>query len=497
MRLLARNLAKSYGETQAVNGVSVILEPGGVHALVGENGAGKSTTLRMLAGVERPDQGEMSLDGAPYAPTSSTDAASRRVALVFQEITINRSLSVAENIFIDRLRQFSSRLGLINTRRMNQAAQAILDRLELRISVSSELEGLNLGQWKCIEIARALSTDPKVLLLDESTAYLDHREVESVLEAIRRLKNQGITIAFVSHHLDEVRSVADHLTILKDGHQVGSFATGDIAPDDIHRLMVGRDLSQGIYPARQPLGDNEPEATVIFETRNLGLGQELVEASFQIRAGEILGLAGLKGSGADGLFSLIGGDKPRTAGHMWVLGKAYQPATPAEAWRAGVAHLPGDRTGEGLIVEFSVLENLLMAGFPRWGPFFDRGRAVARARELISGIGIKAAGVDSSCRSLSGGNLQKVVVGKCLAIGPKLLLLNNPTRGVDVGARLEIYRLIRELVNHGLAVILSSEDMPELLGMADRLLVFRSGRIVREFLDAATTTEHEIVRCMT
>lgn len=497
MRLLARNLAKSYGETQAVNGVSINLESGTVHALVGENGAGKSTTLRMLAGVERPDEGDMSLDGAPYAPPSSSDAAGRRVALVFQEITINRSLTVAENIFIDRLRRFSSRLGLINKRRMNQAAQAILDRLELRISVSSDLESLNLGQWKCIEIARALSTDPKVLLLDESTAYLDHREVESVLEAIRRLKNQGITIAFVSHHLDEVRSVADHLTILKDGRQVGSFATRDIAPDDIHRLMVGRDLSQGIYPARRSLSDNEPEASVIFETQNIGLGQELIESSFQIRAGEILGLAGLKGSGADGLFSVIAGDKPRTAGHMWLLGKPYRPATPAEAWRAGVAHLPGDRTGEGLIVEFSVLENLLMAGFPRWGPFFDRGRAVARARELISQIGIKAAGVDSSCRSLSGGNLQKVVVGKCLAIGPKLLLLNNPTRGVDVGARLEIYQLIRDLVNHGLAVILSSEDMPELLGMADRLLVFRSGRIVREFLDVATTTEHEIVRCMT
>jgi ribose transport system ATP-binding protein len=369
--------------------------------------------------------------------------------------------------------------------------------LELRISVSSDLEGLNLGQWKCIEIARALSTDPKVLLLDESTAYLDHREVESVLEAIRRLKNQGITIAFVSHHLDEVRSVADHLTILKDGRQVGIFATGDVAPDDIHRLMVGRDLSQGIYPDRSPLSDDEPEAPVIFETQNISLGQELIESSFQIRAGEILGLAGLKGSGADGLFSVIAGDKPKSFGHMWLLGKPYQPATPAEAWRAGVAHLPGDRTNEGLIVDFSVLENLLMSGFPRWGPFFDRGKAIARTRELISRIGIKAAGVDSSCRSLSGGNLQKVVVGKCLAIGPKLLLLNNPTRGVDVGARLEIYRLIRDLVNHGLAVILSSEDMPELLGMADRLLVFRSGRIVREFLDAATITEHEIVRFMT
>jgi len=497
MRLLAQDLAKSYGETQAVDRVSIALEPGRVHALVGENGAGKSTTLRMLAGVEKPDQGEMSLDGAPYAPVNASDAAGRGVALVFQEITINRSLTVAENIFIDRLRRFSVRLGLIDSRRVNQAAQAILDRLDLRISVSADLESLNLGQWKCIEIARALSTDPKVLLLDESTAYLDHREVESVLEAIRQLKNQGITIAFVSHHLDEVRSVADHLTILKDGHWVGSFATKDIAPDDIHRLMVGRDLSKGIYPPRPSVSDREPEEAIIFEARNICLGQELIEASFQVRAGEILGLAGLKGSGADGLFCVVGGDRPKTAGNMWLLGEPFQPATPADAWRAGIAHLPGDRTGEGLIVDFSVLENLLMAGFPRWGPFFDRRKAVTQGRELISRIGIKAAGVDASCRSLSGGNLQKVVVGKCLATRPKLLLLNNPTRGVDVGARLEIYQLIRDLVNRGLAVLLSSEDMPELLGMVDRLLVFRGGRIVHEFLDAAATTEHEIVRYMT
>jgi ABC-type sugar transport system ATPase subunit len=497
MRLLARDLAKSYGQTQAVAGVSINLEPGTVHALVGENGAGKSTTLRMLAGVERPDHGEMTLDGKAYTPNGSSDAAGHGVALVFQEITINRSLTIAENIFIDRLRQFSGRLGLINSRRVNQAAQTILDRLHLEISVSSDLERLNLGQWKCIEIARALSTDPKVLLLDESTAYLDHREVELVLDAIRRLKEQGITIAFVSHHLDEVRAVADHLTILKDGRQVGTFATEEISPDEIHRQMVGRDLSQGIYPARSTAAINAEAQTAIFEVQRVGLGQELIDASFEVHAGEVLGLAGLKGSGADGLFSVIAGDKPRTTGNMHLAGSSYEPATPADAWRAGVAYLPGDRTGEGLITEFSVLENLLMAGFPRWGPFFDRSAAVGRARTLISRIGIKTASVDSPCRALSGGNMQKVVIGKCLAIGPKLLLLNNPTRGVDVGARLEIYRLIRDLVDSGLAVILSSEDMPELIGMADRLLVFRSGRIVHQFTNAAATAEHEIVRHMT
>jgi ribose transport system ATP-binding protein len=497
MTLLARNLAKSYGQTQAVDGVSVTLSPGAVHALVGENGAGKSTTLRMLAGVERLDHGDMTLDGATYAPTNSSDAAKHGVALVFQEITINRSLTIAENIFIDRLRRFSGRLGLIDSRRVNQAAQRILDRLDLRISVSSDLKRLNLGQWKCIEIARALSTDPKVLLLDESTAYLDHREVESVLDAMRRLKAEGMTIAFVSHHLDEVRAVADHLTILKDGRQVGSFATTEIGPNDIHRRMVGRDLSEGIYPTRSSTTDNGYRQPVIFQAERIGMGQELTEASLEVRAGEILGLAGLKGSGAEGLFAVIAGDKPRTQGTMKLAGEPYAPVNPADAWRSGVAYLPGDRTGEGLISEFSVLDNLLMAMPPRLGPFFDRRRAVSRARDLVSRIGIKTASVDSSCRALSGGNMQKVVVGKCLAIGPRLLLLNNPTRGVDVGARLEIYRIIQELVTHGLAVILSSEDMPELIGMSDRLLVFRGGQVVHQFASAATAAEHEIVSHMT
>jgi ribose transport system ATP-binding protein len=497
MTLLARNLAKSYGETQAVDGVSLTLAPGAVHALVGENGAGKSTTLRMLAGVERPDRGEMTLEDATYAPTSVGDAANQGVALVFQEITINRSLTIAENIFIDRLRRFG-RFGLIDSRRVNRAAQTIIDRLDLRISVSSDLERLNFGQWKCIEIARALSTNPKVLLLDESTAYLDHREVESVLGAMRRLKDEGMTIAFVSHHLDEVRAVADRLTILKDGRHVGTFATAEIGPQEIHRRMVGRDLAQGIYPARpEATGIGNGRRPLIFSADRIGMGQELVEASLEVRAGEILGLAGLKGSGAEALFAVMAGDKPKTQGSMQFAGQPYAPANPADAWQAGVAHLPGDRTGEGLISEFSVLENLLMASYPRRGPFFDRRKGVSRARNLVSRIGIKTAGVDSSCRSLSGGNMQKVLVGKCIAIGPRLLLLNNPTRGVDVGARFEIYRFIRALVTGGLSVIFSSEDMPELIGMSDRLLVFRSGRIVHEFTSAAAAAEHEIVSHMT
>ncbi|CDX30409.1 putative Ribose import ATP-binding protein RbsA [Mesorhizobium sp. ORS 3359] len=494
MTLTASNLHKSYGQTRAVNGVSIELRPGTVHAIVGENGAGKSTSLRMLAGAERPDAGEMTLNGARYAPPSVIGAATLGVSLVYQEITINRSLSVAENIFIDRLRMFAGSLGFIDRRRMESVAQAILERIGAQISVSSDTGRLNLGELKCIEIARALSTSPKILLLDESTAYLDHREVQAVLRVIGELKGQGMTIAFVSHHLDEVLAVAQELTILKDGQFVGTYRTSEIAPREIHHRMVGRELAKSIYPPR-PAKDPGKTARgpIVLEVSDVAVGRELNNISLDVRAGEILGLAGLKGAGAKALFAAICGDLPLRHGSMKLAGGSYAPSSPTFAWRQGVAHLPGDRNNEGLIAEFSVLDNLVMARPPRHGPVFDRAAAITIAGDLVAQIGIKVQSVDASCRSLSGGNLQKVVIGKCLAVGPRLLLLNNPTRGVDVGARAEIYRIIRQWAAQGLAIILSSEDMPELIGMSDRLLVLRQGYVTHRIETAADATEHDII----
>lgn len=490
MTLAASDLRKSYGQTRAVDGVSVVLRPGMVHAIVGENGAGKSTTLRMLAGAEPPDSGVMTLDEASYAPPSVVGAAALGVSLVYQEITINRSLTVAENIFIDRLRQFAGPLGFIDRRRMEAAARAILERIGAQISISADTGRLNLGELKCIEIARALSTNPKILLLDESTAYLDHREVQAVLRVISELKGQGMTVAFVSHHLDEVLAVADELTILKDGQYVGTYRTTEIEPNEIHRRMVGRELARSIYPPRPP---GDPSKPVVFEACEVAVGRELGGVSLNVRAGEILGLAGLKGAGAEALFAAICGDLPLRGGSMTLAGSSYAPSSPTSAWVQGVAYLPGDRHNEGLIADFSILDNLVMARPPHYGPFFDRAAATAIAGDLIAQIGIKTQSVDSSCRSLSGGNLQKVVIGKCLAVQPRLLLLNNPTRGVDIGARTEIYRIVRQKAAQGLAVILSSEDMPELIGMSDRLLVLRQGQITHRIETAADATEHDII----
>lgn len=495
MTLVATGLNKQFGPTRAASNVSIALRTGTVHAIVGENGAGKSTTLRMLGGVLRPDSGEMTLDGAPYAPISALDATHKGVALVHQEITINRSLTIAENIFIGDLRVHAWPLGVLKRKQMAALAQAALDRIGVKISVNANIDRLNLGELKCIEIARAISSNPKTLLLDESTAYLDHREVDAVLHVMHQLKSQGITIGFVSHHLSEVLAAADDLTILKDGQFVGSYGVASIEANEIHRLMVGRDVLQGTYPPRS--SRSASHLAPALRAREVAVGRELNDISLDVRRGEILGLAGLKGAGAEALFAGIVGDEPLRHGDLQLEGKNYKPRNPRAAWQHGIAHLPGDRGNEGLIVSFSVLDNLVMARPPTVGPFFSMARARAMSQALIKLIGIRTPSAGAPCRSLSGGNMQKVVLGKCLAVGPSLLLLNNPTRGVDVGAREEIYRIMRQKASEGLAILLSSEDMPELIGMSDRLVVLRQGVMVRAFDSLTGVEEHDIVQYMT
>ncbi len=495
MTLAALGLHKKFGKTIAASDISITLRTGTVHAIVGENGAGKSTTVRMLGGAIRPDSGEMTVDGAPYAPQSTFDATHRGVALVHQEITINRSLSVAENIFIGDLRLHAGPLGILKRKLMAAAAQASLDRIGVKISVTANIDRLNLGELKCIEIARAISSNPKTLLLDESTAYLDHREVDAVIHVMNELKAKGMTIGFVSHHLSEVLAAADDLTILKDGQFVGCYRAASIGANEIHRLMVGRDVLHGIYPPRlRPLAS---AAAPTLRVKKAAVGRELNDISLDLRRGEILGLAGLKGAGAEALFAGIVGDEPLRQGQLELEGKRYHPSSPRAAWRRGIAHLPGDRGNEGLIVLHSVLDNLVMARPPAVGPFFSIARARVMSNDLINLIGIRTLSAGASCQSLSGGNMQKVVLGKCLAVGPALLLLNNPTRGVDIGAREEIYRIMRQKAAEGLAILLSSEDMPELIGMSDRLLVLRRGVVVRAFDSLESVEEHDIVQYMT
>ena len=493
MQLTATDISKRYGSTVALDRVPLTLLPGEVHALVGENGAGKSTLLKIVAGVEQADGGSLVLDGAPYRPRSLGEAQRGGVALVFQEVTINTSLTVAENIFIDRLRDFVGGLGLLDARRLDRQAQDILDSLEADISVRESLASLDLGKWKCIEIARALSYEPRVLLLDEATAFLNLQQVRSVLAAIERLKRHGLTIAFVSHHLDEVQEVADRLTILKDGCFVGSFAVGEVTRERIQTLMVGRELSASLYPDRKLSAD---PVQPLLRLEDLAAEPDFGPVSLAVNRGEVLGVGGLKGAGGEWLLSLVAGNRPASGGAMLLDGVPYRPRAPADAWRAGVAYLPGDRMAEGLLLELSVLDNLVLSAEPRRGPFFDRPAAESLADRLIRQLRIKAPTSFVRCGDLSGGNLQKVVLGKCLAPRPRLLLLDNPTRGVDVGARAEIYRVIRALADGGMAVMLLSQDLPELLGLSDRIVVMRRRGIAGAFPAGARPSESEVIQRM-
>jgi len=463
--------------------VSIALDPGKVHALVGENGAGKSTLLKILAGAERPDSGWMALDSEPYAPKSVTEATRRGVGLVFQEMTINPSLTVAENIFAGRLARFRRR-GLLSRGELNRAAQALLDSFSAEISVSQPLSRLDLGQWKCLEVARALAASPRAVLFDESTAFLNHREVDIVLEAMRALKRRGLVVAFVSHHLAEVGAVAAAITILKDGRKVGDYEAHELNREQIQSLMVGRDLSRGLFP---------PHLMGFADIAD----DHVRPSSLTLRGGEIVGIAGLKEAGGQRILEIASGVTPPRGGEMRLSGAPFRPRIPAEAWAKGVAYLPGDRTGEGLIVGASVLDNLTMARPPRRGPLFDQAQARKLSAALIRRLSIKTKGPQTRAGALSGGNLQKVVLGKCLAVDPRVLLLNNPTRGVDVGARAEIYRSLREAADRGLGVLIASEDLNELIGLSDRILIMRAGRIVASIDDPASASEDAIIRHMT
>jgi ABC-type sugar transport system ATPase subunit len=492
MQLEALSLGKRYGNTIALDNVSISLQAGQIYALAGENGAGKSTLLKILAGSERHDTGEMRLDGVPFRPRDLREAEERGVGLVFQELTINPSLGIAENIYIDRLRDFANRLGWIDQKRLNASAQRMLDEIGAEISVRQALHELDLGQWKCLEICRALSNKPSVLFFDESTAYLGLKEVQAVLGVMRRLRKQGLTIAFVSHHLDEITDIADRVVILKDGQLVGAFPAEEMPADRIHALMVGRSASGSIYPAKRPETSTRP----ILEIDGLCLAGGAATTSLVLHKGEILGVAGLKGSGGEELLAVLSGDVPRPGATIRMDGEPYVAAAPAEAWAAGVAHLPGDRGSEGLILDFPMQDNLVMADIPHFGPFLRLGEARVVAERIVAALGIRPPKAELPCRSLSGGNMQKVVLGKCLVPGPKILLLNNPTRGVDVGAREEIYRVVRALVAAGTSVILLSEDLPELLGMSDRLIVMRRGAITKTFEPGCDWSEEDVIKQM-
>jgi ABC-type sugar transport system ATPase subunit len=485
-------MSKNFGNFRALDAVSADFHPGEVVALVGENGAGKSTLLKVLAAIHPRSAGKATLGGEDYAPEDQRAAERAGVALVFQELNVNKCLGIAENVMLGYLGRYS-RFGLIDHRRLRSEAQCILDRIGADFDVNDDINTLDLGRLKTIEVARTLATKPAFVFFDESTAFLNHAEADRLMDVIRELKSQGIGIGFVSHHMHEVFEISDRLIVLKDGALVGDWPTADMTEDRLAELMVGRELVGGLFPPRSDAAAGPVRIALSGAVTASGMGP----VDLRVASGEVLGIGGLKGSGGDGILACIAGIEPLSAGTMTLDDLPYSPRHPAEAWAAGIAHLPGDRTGEGVITDFSVLENLTLASRPRRGVVFsDRPRMADTAQAQIAALGVRTAGPDAQVGSLSGGNMQKVLLGKCLAVAPRLLLLNNPTRGVDIGAKAEIYRVIRRLAEQGVAIVMVTEDLPELLGLSDRIIVTRGGRVSQTFARGARPNEQEVVKWM-
>ena len=472
--LEVRHLVKSFPGVRALKGVSLSLARGEVLAVIGENGAGKSTLMKILAGVQRPDSGEILLDGRAVAIRSVQDALAHGIALIHQELNLADNLSVAANIFLGREKL---RAGLIDTARQRREARQFLDAVGLPVDPDTLVRTLTIGHQQLVEIAKALSTHARVLIMDEPTSSLSAREAESLFRVIRDLRAGGVSVIYISHRLGEVKALADRVEVLRDGENAGRLGRDEIQHGAMVKLMVGRDLSQ-FYP-------HEPHAPgdVVLEVKDLRTPAHPRHAlSFSIRAGEIVGVAGLVGAGRTEMLATLFGVTPALGGTMHMSGREIAPQSPREAIAAGLALVPEDRKTHGVILEMNVRDNVSLASLRRDARhgFLHRQRAAEISAEMIQSMSIKTPSDRQIVQFLSGGNQQKVVLGKWLALRPRLLLLDEPTRGIDVGAKQEIYRLMEDLARQGIAILFVSSEMEEILGMSDRALVLHEGRIAGE-----------------
>jgi rhamnose transport system ATP-binding protein len=477
-----RGISKRFAATQALDSVSLDLLPGEVHALVGENGAGKSTLVKILAGVHQPDSGTILLDSEPTQIHGPAHARSLGIAVVHQEPRLFPDLTVAENVFIGHAP--AGPLGTIDWGGTRRAAQALFRELDVQFDVGAPVRGLSMADQQLIEIAKSLSVDARVLILDEPTASLSAHEVERLFTIVRRLRDRGVSILFVSHRLDEVFALCDRATVFRDGKHVITTATSELTTADLVRHMVGRAVS--LFPkVETPIGD------VLLEVSGLTRVGVFRDISFSVRAGEIVGFAGLVGAGRTEVARVLFGVDQRDGGEIRLGGQPVDFASPSAAMHAGIAYLPEDRHQEGLVLDFTIAQNVTLPILPRLFPRLLIRAFTERqvAHEYTEQFNVRMVGVDQLVGALSGGNQQKVVLAKWLASRPSILILDEPTRGIDIGAKVEVHRIISELAASGLGIILISSDLPEVLAMSDRILVLHEGRLTAEIPRQQATEE--------
>lgn len=477
-------ISKSFTGLKVLSDVSFDLRAGEVHALLGENGAGKSTLIKIMSGLHQPDEGMIKVAGHAVTFTTPRAAHHHGIATVHQELLLFPELTVAENVFLGQAPRTS--IGSIDWATMRRRARELLDSLDsFDLDIDIRVAALSVANRQRVEIARALAQDAKVVIMDEPTAALAEADVQKLMGIVRSLKARGVGIIYVSHKLPEIFALADRVTVLRDGQHVGTKDIAEVTEASLVSMMVGRPLDR-LYPKK--IGES---GEVALELRNISYRNVVRDVSFALRRGEILGIAGLVGSGRTETALTIFGITPKTSGEIFLDGKPVEIGSPEAARDLGIAYVPEDRGQQGLVKSQSIAENIALANLKRVssGWFVDAAKVLAEANAAITRFGVKARGPEQVVRELSGGNQQKVVLGKWLAATPKILIVDEPTRGIDVGAKAEIHLLLRKLAGEGMAILMISSELPEVLGMSDRVLVMNGGRIISTFAEGEVTAE--------
>ncbi len=484
MHITMQGIHKSFGANRVLTGVDFELKAGEVHALMGENGAGKSTLMNILIGLHQRDQGTITIDGQETYFANPKEAERSGIAFIHQELNVWPDMTVLDNLFIGKER--TSKFGLLNLNEMKALANEQFRKLSVTIPLNREAGECSVGEKQMIEIAKALMTHAKVIVMDEPTAALTEREIQKLFEVIASLKKEGVSIVYISHRMEEIFAICDRITVMRDGKTVDTKAILDTNFDDVVKKMVGREITDR-YPER-----TSNPGKVVLEVKNASKKGRFKDVNFSVRSGEIVGFSGLMGSGRTEIMRTLFGLDSLDKGDIWVRGEKVAIRNPDDAMKAGIGFVTEDRKDEGLVLDFSIRDNMVLTNLYSFAPkgLINDKKEQEFVDILIKRLQIKTQSSATLVRNLSGGNQQKVVIAKWIGIGLSVLILDEPTRGVDVGAKREIYQLMNELTERGVAIIMVSSELPEVLGMSDRIIVVHEGKISGEVSQQEATQEN-------
>lgn len=486
MQIEMKGINKAFGGNPVLKNAGFVLADGEIHALMGENGAGKSTLMKILTGVYTRDAGTVIVNGREVVYSNAQEAEKEGIVFIHQELNVLFDLTVEENMFLGK--EIHNRFGVCNKKEMQKEVRRILDVLGVKIEPDAKMDTLSVGQQQMIEIAKALMVDAKVIIMDEPTAALSQSETVTLFKVVRSLKEKGVSIVYISHRMEEIFELCDRITILRDGQYVGTRNIPETNMDEIVKMMIGREIGER-YPERNTIpGD------IVFEVKNLNCPGIFKDVNFNVRAGEVLGVAGLMGAGRTEIMQSIFGNMPHVTGQIFMNGKEIHNKNPWDAMDNGIGFITEDRKTEGLMLEESIMKNISIANLGRISKkgVLNKKQEQEMTRHGIEDLHIKCTGAQHACGNLSGGNQQKVVFAKWIFTEPKVLILDEPTRGVDIGAKKEIYSIINKLAGTGVAIIMVSSELPEILGMSDRVMVVHEGKI-GGFIDKKEANQENIM----